>query len=212
MSDAHDDDQGAAMAAEIVELRAQIRLLSTKLERVDATTSRNAQGLDELEDSVAETARQLAAAVGGNPDPNEAATVGAPTAAGPGAPSPAGGGAAPAVAAPQDPLDMAVLVDWVHRNVGEWAQRKLPLTAAGQGGFIWCAQWYEHPEAITILWLLRRSWLEAVTQPGAAMFVYYRDFYYPALRVLSEDNGPFHACNKEKHHDSEFVPTYPSAP
>jgi hypothetical protein len=103
---------------------------------------------------------------------------------------------------------MDVLFEWVETNIGNWAQRKLPRTPAN-ATFCWCAQWFEHPEVITVFWALRRAWLEAVIQPGAAMAVYLRDYFYPLLRAVTDPTGPMHACTPEEHVDSRFVPVYP---
>ncbi|GGK68805.1 DUF4913 domain-containing protein [Nocardia camponoti] len=191
-------EQVRALSEEVFNLRKEGRVLSTTVERVAGTAARSAQGLDEFEASLSEISARLAADVAAAPGPSNAG------------PTPAEQAAPPAPAAAEiDELDMKVLMEWVIEHIGNWAQRKLARTSGSATGWLWCSYWYEHPEAVTILWLLRRAWLEAVSQPGAALFVYFRDCYYPALRLIGDPTGPFHGCTHEEHKDSPFVPVYP---
>ncbi|MGV9679146.1 DUF4913 domain-containing protein [Nocardia sp. NPDC003482] len=190
-------EQVAALGEALVELRQHDRMLSTKVERIDATADRTAQGLDEFETALGLLADRMTAATA----PAETTTTTATAPA----------GAATAAADP-DQIDMDALLEWVIANIGEWAQRKLPrsATSTANGAICWCSQWYEHPEAITVLWSLRRAWLEAVVQPGAAMAVYLRDFFYPLLRTLTDPAGPFYACTPDTHDpDAKFIPVVP---
>lgn len=196
-------DQLAMLSEALVEMRNQNRVLSTKVERIDATAARSAQGLDQFETALGVLADRLAenmrtATVAemspSTPEPSTAATA-----------TPAGAGV--------DQIDMEVLLDWVIANIGEWAQRKLPrsATSTANGAICWCSQWYEHPEAVSVLWALRRAWLDAVVQPGAAMATYFRDYFYPLLNTLSNPAGPFYACTPEIHDpDAKFIPVVPS--
>ncbi|PXX53884.1 uncharacterized protein DUF4913 [Nocardia tenerifensis] len=192
-------EQLAALSEALVELRTQNRLLSTKVERVDATAERSAQGLDDFEAALDVLAERIAASAPADP------AASAPT-----NPGVAGGAAAPAPES--DPIDMDVLLGWVIDTIGDWAQRKLPRspTSTANGAICWCTEWYEHPEAVTVLWALRRAWLEAVVQDGAAMAVYFRDFFYPLFNILTSPTGPFHACGIGKHDpEATFVPVIP---
>ncbi|MFF5035693.1 DUF4913 domain-containing protein [Nocardia salmonicida] len=197
-------EQLAMLSEAIVEMRTQNRLLSTKVERIDATAARSAQGLDEFETALGVLADRMTASAA---PPN---TV---TGASPG---PAETVATPAITPPgaaMDQIDMEVLLDWVIANIGTWAQRKLPrsATSTANGAICWCSQWYEHPEAVTVLWSLRRAWLEAVVQPGAAMAVYFRDFFYPLLNILTNPVGAFYACTPDNHDpDAKFIPVTPA--
>lgn len=190
----------ATLSEALVEMRNQNRLLSMKVERVDATAARSAQGLDQFETALGVVANRMAE--------NAAATDAPPSTPGLSAAAaitPAGAGV--------DQIDMGVLLDWVIANIGEWAQRKLPrsATSTANGAVCWCSQWYEHPEAVTVLWSLRRAWLEAVVQPGAAMATYFRDYFYPLFNTLSNPAGPFYACTPDSHDpDAKFIPVIPA--
>ena len=189
------DEAIRSLGEEIVRLRNELRVMRAKLEQTEATATRCAQGLDEFEESLAETATTLDAMSRAEPSRQEIASTDAV------------GDTEP----PPGEIDMEILVEWVHVNVGEWAERRLPRTQGGAGTFCWCAEWWEHPEAVTRLWVLRRAWLEAVVSPGSAMAAYFRDFFDPTVRALSDANGPFHACTAEKHTvDRKFLPTYPA--
>ncbi|GGK62992.1 DUF4913 domain-containing protein [Nocardia camponoti] len=196
-------DQLATLSEALVEMRNQNRLLSTKIERVDATAARSAQGLDQFETALGVLADRMAENTG-------AATV---TDTSPNTPEPSATAATAPGGRGVDQIDMEVLLDWVIANIGEWAQRKLPrsATSTANGAICWCSQWYEHPEAVTVLWSLRRAWLEAVVQPGAAMATYFRDYFYPLFGTLSNSAGPFYACTPETHDpDAKFIPVVPA--
>jgi hypothetical protein len=107
-------------------------------------------------------------------------------------------------------IDMAVLYDWVHTHVGQWAQRKIPRSATGTSGMRWCPWWFEHPEAVSRFEALRRAWTACVrAKDPTAMAVYFRDFYDRTLDALTSETGPFHACSPAGHRDAEFVPIAP---
>ncbi|WP_446225106.1 DUF4913 domain-containing protein [Nocardia sp. IBHARD005] len=197
-------EQLATLSEALVEMRNQNRLLSTKVERVDATAARSAQGLDEFETALGSLADRMAASAPPNPGIDVA----------PSAVEPAAAAATTPADTVLDQIDMEVLLEWVIENIGAWAQRKLPrsATSTANGAICWCSHWFEHPEAVTVLWSLRRAWLEAVVQPGAAMAVYFRDFFYPLLNTLTNPAGPFYACTPDNHDlDAKFIPVIPAA-
>ncbi|MFC9356509.1 DUF4913 domain-containing protein [Rhodococcus sp. NPDC057014] len=104
-------------------------------------------------------------------------------------------------------IDMAVLYDWVHTHVGQWAQRKIPRSATGTSGVRWCPWWFHHPEAVSRFEALRRAWTAYVAaKDPTAMAVYFRDFYDRTLDALTSETGPFHACSPASHREPEFVP------
>ena len=167
------------LGAEIVALRTQLRALTVRVERADSTANRAVSGLDDLEAGLAQAASVIQA--------GESAAAQALD---------SGGNDGVSESAPE-PLDMDVLHAWVDDHIALWAQRKTPQT--GGPGVRWCGSWFEHPEAITRLEALRRAWKEFVVQPGAAMVVYYRDYFDPMMDRLTGEYGPFHACSVATH-------------
>jgi hypothetical protein len=58
----------------------------------------------------------------------------------------------------------------------------------------WCPTWWEHPEALTRIEALWRSW-EALRWDGpTGMAVWWRDYADPHMRVLLSSDGPFFDC------------------
>ncbi|GAB21606.1 hypothetical protein GOPIP_010_00730 [Gordonia polyisoprenivorans NBRC 16320 = JCM 10675] len=94
--------------------------------------------------------------------------------------------------------DLSVLREWVDRNVSQWCERQISLVT-GRPGVRWCAQWDQHPEAITRLWVCRAFQLEAVKEGRAAVSVYLRDHFDHHLSVLTSATGPFRCCTPDKH-------------
>lgn len=176
--------------AELMALRAEVRQLSIRLSNTEHATQHLSESLDGIETQLL-LALENAAASGEEvtPQPVEHAAPVQP-----------------------DHMDIDVLVEWVDANIGRWAQRKL-ARHPGQAGFVWCTQWREHPEAITVLWALRRTWLDRVNQPGPAMLEYFLQYFYPALSALVDPLGPFHACAANQHTDSPtLLPKRPPHP
>jgi hypothetical protein len=168
--------------ADLAALRAEIERLGIRLSHTEHAANNLNDSLDGIE-----TQLMLAlesAADEGSPQPAE-----------------------PVIPAQPDRMDIDVLAEWVEANIGRWAQRKL-ARHPGQAGFVWCAHWRKHPEAITLLWALRRAWLDRVTQPGPAMLEYFLHYFYPALNALADPLGPFHACAANQHTNSPtLLPT-----
>lgn len=96
----------------------------------------------------------------------------------------------------EDVLDLRRLVDWVHANVAELLERRVPQT----GGYpYWCRSWWLHAEAIARFEAARRCWEEAVAAgPGSAMVIYYEHLDHQ-LGVLCADHGPFSGCTAGVH-------------
>ncbi len=175
MSEPTDDPPLAELAA----LRAEVERLSIRLSNTEHAAQHLSESLDGIE-------TQLLLALENTDLSSEETT-----------PQPA----EQAAPAPPDRMDIDVLAEWVDANIGRWAQRKL-ARHPGQAGFVWCTQWREHSEAITLLWALRRTWIDRVNEPGPAMLEYFLHYFYPALSALTDPLGPFHACAANQHADS----------
>jgi len=76
----------------------------------------------------------------------------------------------------------------------------------------WCAQWWDHAEAISRLEALWRSWEAARLDVLRGMAVWYRDFLDPQLPVLLGAAGPFARCAPDRHTPTEALPTVPAPP
>ena len=68
------------------------------------------------------------------------------------------------------------------------------------GEFRWCAQWYEHAEAITRLTALWHAWEALRLQPGTGMATWLRDHLDHQLPVLLGRTGPFRDVQRRGAH------------
>lgn len=102
------------------------------------------------------------------------------------APAPGQDGAAP------EPVYAAV-EDWV---TGQF----LPVYVRPLGGeYRWCAQWWQHAEAITRLTALWHAWELMRLQPGTGIAAWLRDHLDHHLPVLLSRSGPFAQCSESEH-------------
>ncbi len=75
----------------------------------------------------------------------------------------------------------------------------------------WCAQWWQHHEAVVRLSALWRAWLAAHSDDGAAMsawWAYHADHHLP---IILSAQGPLKGCTPERHSDrpTEQLPSTP---
>jgi hypothetical protein len=91
----------------------------------------------------------------------------------------------------------------VYGSVQEWVTSHfLPMFRRPLGGeFRWCAQWWQHAEAITRLTALWHSWEAMRLQPGTGMAIWLRDHLDHQLPVLLGRTGPFSMCSEDEHID-----------
>ena len=71
----------------------------------------------------------------------------------------------------------------------------------------WCPQWWQHPEALSRLEALWRSW-EALRLDGTTgMSVWWRDHLDPHLAALTDSTrSPFEPCSEHNGHVTEHHP------
>ena len=74
----------------------------------------------------------------------------------------------------------------------------------------WCAQWWDHAEAISRLEALWRSWEVARLEELRGMALWYRDFLDGQLPVLLSPTGPFAACTPDRHAPAKPLATLPA--
>jgi hypothetical protein len=74
--------------------------------------------------------------------------------------------------------------------------------AVGAGaGLPWCPQWWRHPEAITRLYALWRSWETLrVSDPDTGMSIWWRDHFDHHFGVLVSEYGPLGRCSPDRGH------------
>ncbi|MFC5187203.1 DUF4913 domain-containing protein [Actinomadura harenae] len=67
------------------------------------------------------------------------------------------------------------------------------------GEFRWCAQWWNHAEAISRLSALWQSWEACRLQGATGVGLWYRDHLDPQLPILLGARGPFCQCTEQEH-------------
>jgi Domain of unknown function (DUF4913) len=102
-----------------------------------------------------------------------------------------------------EPEDDATL----YADLLEWWLGFLQPTIERQQGSsrIWCPSWWLHPEAVCVLEALWRAWEAArvAEEPDATLTWWERT--HPMLATLmSRDDGPFAACARDGHRDSDL--------
>jgi hypothetical protein len=85
----------------------------------------------------------------------------------------------------------------VYAWVADWALPTLG-TATQIGGRRWCAQWYDHPEAVLRLTLAWQTWERARHDP-AAYTSWLLDTWDRMWATLTAAHGPFAGCTPRRH-------------
>lgn len=91
---------------------------------------------------------------------------------------------------PDEPVTLfGSLDEWLHQwFLHTWQHRTVQSQT-------WCRQWWRHAEAIARLEAMWRSWeTTRATDGGAGMATWWRDVADYHMRVLLDNDGPFHAC------------------
>lgn len=88
-------------------------------------------------------------------------------------------------------------------DVEAWiTQHFIPMYRRTLGGeFRWCAQWWQHSEAISRLTALWYSWEAMRLQGATGMSLWYRDHLDHQLPILLGPRGPFYQCTETEHLD-----------
>jgi hypothetical protein len=63
----------------------------------------------------------------------------------------------------------------------------------------WCAQWWDHAEALYRLEALWRTWELYRLEPRLGIASWLRDYLDPQLAALMDPTGPFAQCTDERH-------------
>src|SRR5215470_9129732 len=128
---------------------------------------------------------------------------------------------APGVAAatgPQDAdpaapgADAEDIPEPVYTAVEDWVTDYfLPMFRRTLGGeFRWCAQWWQHGEAISRLSSLWHAWEALRLQPGTGIVSWYRDHLDHQLPILMGARGPFYQCSETAHREPREAVAMPS--
>jgi hypothetical protein len=65
----------------------------------------------------------------------------------------------------------------------------------------WCIEWYFHPEAVSRVAALWRSWEHLRLDPATGMSVWWRDHADHHMGVLLNPQGQFYNCDMKEHRD-----------
>ena len=103
--------------------------------------------------------------------------------------------------APEFELRHPTLEDWVTEFFAPTFCRSISPSVR------WCAQWWDHAEAISRLEALWRSWEVLRLQRWEGAAVWYRDFLDSQLAVLLAPTGPFAQCTPDRHTPVKALPT-----
>jgi hypothetical protein len=104
-----------------------------------------------------------------------------------------------------DDLDLAVLDAWVRSELLPTFTRQPGSTRP------WCAQWWDHPEAVLRLEGMRRAWLALADTP-TGISVWLRDHADPSLGELLHPGGTFSLCDVMHARRHDPIPPLPSDP
>jgi hypothetical protein len=97
----------------------------------------------------------------------------------------------------------------VYGTVEEWVI-EIFTTHFPRSGGRWCAQWWEHPEAILTLNALWQTWEQARPDGGPGIADWVTRYLYPILRELVSNDGPFATCTDARHADTPIWPYVPA--
>ncbi|MEU3333004.1 DUF4913 domain-containing protein [Glutamicibacter creatinolyticus] len=114
--------------------------------------------------------------------------------------------------APSAPAEAERQPQFFYRDAEHWLQElALPhyLRKLGGAGHRWAPNWYDYPEADTLIQLLWEFWEHSRLEGVQATLNYFRDYFYPLMNVLTSEDGPFHAYDRVMHPElPEPFPVY----
>ena len=89
----------------------------------------------------------------------------------------------------------------VYSSVTAWVDRyfRVIFSRTVGGEIRWCVQWKEHPEAITRLEALWRSWEALRLDPNLGIATWLTNYLDPQLAALLSRSGTFAQCSQGRH-------------
>lgn len=81
-------------------------------------------------------------------------------------------------------------VDWMNGFMLGHYRRHIE-----RGGMKWCANIWEHAEAVSRIEATWLAWEHMRHQGPTGPAVWWRDYFDPMMHELTSQTGPFHACN-----------------
>lgn len=112
--------------------------------------------------------------------------------------------------ADQAPVDTAEFLPQFP-DLESWVNGFFVLTFR-RPGIHWCAQWWDHPEAVLRLDALWRTWEAASLDPVSGVAAWTRDYLDPSLSVLFSADGPFGVCSADNHTCTPVLPVAATPP
>jgi hypothetical protein len=65
--------------------------------------------------------------------------------------------------------------------------------------FVWCPEWYKHPEALIRMEAIWRAWEHLRLEPALGVSTWWLNHADPHMRVLMDTEGPFKKCAYDGH-------------
>lgn len=71
--------------------------------------------------------------------------------------------------------------------------------------FVWCRQWYFHPEAVARVEGMWRAWENLRLDAATGLSVWYKDHADHHMPILMDSRGPFQNCDMKAHRETEPI-------
>src|ERR1700761_8622260 len=88
-----------------------------------------------------------------------------------------------------------------YPTASHWVEEHfIPMYRRTLGGeYRWCAQWWQHAEAVSRLTALCYAWEAMRLQGATGISLWYRDHLDHQLPILLGPRGPFYQCTEREH-------------